>query len=158
MIWIIIAAVICVYLIVKVVTLGGFDPIVYPLIIVVGFLVGMIPNIFLSNSFNEYVNCSTHTLASLQDQAGSSGSFFLGTGSQNDEPVFYFYQKDDGYYSLMRVSAKNAAVRIDNDPRRVVCSASSSNKWLSLFGAGEDQNLFLVPQGSVVSSFNLDAK
>lgn len=135
------------------------DPFLYivPSVFILGLVV-LVPNGFISMYTNEYTNCTTHQLVSIQDGAGESGQFFLGTGSKNDLPVFYFYQKNNDSYRLMRVSADDSVVKVDSDPRRMVCSPSSSNKWLSIFSPGLDHNTFYVPEGSIVNSFNLDAK
>jgi len=98
-------------------------------------------------------------LASLADNQGTSGSFFLGSGSIDDEPVFYYYERNGDEYTLEHVNADEAVViETTDDPRVEFYSPVSNNEFWYIGGFGESTVKFYVPEGSVLNNYNLDAE
>lgn len=99
------------------------------------------------------------SLASLSDGSGVSGSFFLGIGSVDSEPVYMYYTNDNGVFRLHQIEARRAYVTYtDSQPQMVKHTDRSTNKWLSVFFGIDNDYEFQVPRGSVKSNFNLDAQ
>lgn len=129
--------------------LGGF----FGLIISgIGMLSGVI---FVGEHWKTY---RVAELANLQDNGRTSGSFFLGSGSIDEEPVFWYYENNSGVLSLHHVGANVASlVEADGPPRLEVLEKKSDNTWFQ-FHSGSKHYRFYVPPGSVVNNFRLDAE
>ena len=112
-------------------------------------------------------------LASLADGSSVSGSFFLGSGSVESEPVFFFYrQQGNGSFRLEHRDAdKVSIVETSSDPRMVTLCVDYSHvpTWFEwpLFNSSpptyedcrdDDPTTFYVPEGSIKSNYILDAQ
>lgn len=99
-------------------------------------------------------------LVSLQDNTERRGSFFLGSGTISDEPVFFYYEERNGAYHLEHIRADRASVvETEDDPRVEFYRETSDNALLGLpVFKPSTTAVFYVPNGSVVSNFELDAQ
>lgn len=105
-----------------------------------------------------YETEGTADLAALQDGSSTSGSFFLGSGSFNEEPSFFYYQKSGNEYHLEHVDADYAVVEETSGTPHVEYQKEVGNKpFWAMPVSGYDHVKFYVPQGSVISNYTLDA-
>lgn len=112
----------------------------------------------------------TEQLQALSVDKSLNGSFFLGSGTVDEEPVFYYYQKnEDGSFFLDYAYAEDVTIVEDSGPPRYdqTCHAllqfwpGDYQPWhagdISDQAAQCDRKAtFYVPEGSVTQSYNLD--
>lgn len=102
---------------------------------------------------------STSKLAALQDGHSSYGSFFLGSGSYNEAPAFFYYERHGkDVYTLEHAYAEYATVvETDDAPRVEYLEEKSDHPFWAIPVAPESFVTFYVPRGSVMSNYSLDA-
>lgn len=141
-------------------------------VVVVGLFITFFVSMFLTLAVSEIVADDTpvtYNLTSMNDAAGVEGHFFLGSGSVESVPVFFYYsQQHDGSYRLFSAPADNSRiVQYDGPPKMVrSCSDfSTTPDWLfwpvpdgEHTCDREDDTVFYVPEGSITTNFNLDAQ
>jgi hypothetical protein len=94
-----VAALICVLTVILGAVIGGL----------IGFFIAWLCSFFVKyeNDNSEFI-----TLAPLERDSNFNGGYFLGTGTIDSEPYYYFYEvSDDNKSKLQRVSAKDATIR-----------------------------------------------
>jgi hypothetical protein len=111
----------------------------------------------------------SQNLQALNDSTSTHGSFFLGSGTVDSYPAYYYYERrDDGSFYQWQVYAANASiVETSGTPHveRVCQDNYSFGHWIiwplpmSEYDhtcSPDDEAIFYVPQGSVTNTFNLD--
>lgn len=140
---------------------GGADAFCLFIVGMVTFIGGMIMNAIIQTAVTgtHYEVSQTYELHTLHDSSGTTGSFFLGSGTIDSKPVFMYYEKQGDSYFLRHADADFATViESTSTPHVDKLVERANNKWWGLaFGAGHSVN-FYVPKGSVVSNYTLDAK
>ncbi len=89
-----------------------------------------------------------------------SGSFFLGSGTVDEEAVFYYYRSDNGVLSLKyRYADKTTIVEDENDNPYMLCKGE---EYVGMYKSDNPPTFdiyaecsFHVPEGSVVKSYML---
>jgi hypothetical protein len=96
-------------------------------------------------------------LQNIRDTSTTSGSFFLGSGSFNEHPAFFYYAKKGNSFWLNHISADAVTlVESAGATPKIECSSSvTSNKWLSLVSDNKRQCTITIPPGSIKQNFNL---
>lgn len=127
---------------------------------VFSMLFGMIFNIAGAGIAGYHqVKFSESSIIALQDGSSTSGSFFLGSGSIDSDPVFFYYEDDNGTYRLKHVLADDASVIESSGPARVDIYKNKANSELFGLPFSDDTTyIFYVPNGSILRNFALDAK
>lgn len=128
---------------------------------VLGFFLWMMASLAATPLIEgEWRDESTATIKSLQDTRHTSGSFFLGSGSIDSKPVFWYYADSGGYSTLEHRDAED--VRIvetdDHKPHVVEQKFHSNNDWFHTIYDGESRYVFYIPEGSITNNFELDAQ
>jgi hypothetical protein len=97
---------------------------------------------------------STQNLTSLKTEITTSGNFFLGTGSIDSKPVYFYYRLNtDGTYQLHNKNVKYAAIRESTDTPHI--DVYSPKLWFSiLISPSESKYVFNIPPGSIIHSYN----
>lgn len=139
---------------------------------VVGAIIGFVITLGVIENTHDKVPIETN-LAALSDGTSASGSFFLGSGSVEERPVFFYYAEVNGNYYLKHVRADTVTVRMTNGEPRMVRYCGdyttapgwvkwplSDNFWEGSYieCAKRDQTVFYVPEGSIQSNYILDAQ
>ena len=128
------------------------------------FVVGMFASLFINMGagaiFYNNSTCYATPLEALADNVGyHQNAAFLGSGSANDRPVFYYYANNDGVITLQSIDADFVTIRFsDESPRLLHCPAKPDSRWIALLSPQDSKNTFYIPQGSIVNSFKLDAQ
>lgn len=108
----------------------------------------------IGSTHEEYSNVE---LVNINDRAGMSGSFFLGSGTVEDEPVFYYYERENGRVTLERIKADDAVIIEDESSRPYVSYLEEvSNNSLWYLGGMESSRIeFHVPPNSIITNYSL---
>ena len=121
---------------------------------------------------------STKNLYSLSLRDGISGSFFLGSETVKNNPEYYYFEKQNGFYALKHVSTDNSLIKITSEQPKVktikVVTKYQWNEimsfifdpiyWLENFLSyglvdtdaelnSNEQYIFYVPQNSILQSY-----
>lgn len=126
-----------------------------------------IPFSFFSDT--KLVETQRTELASMGRNTETGGSFFLGIGSINSEPVYYYYyHTGNNSYQLGRQRAVSTNVTVREDPNlsgrgyyiRYDCKQFNViiNYWLvgdDTFCSGISKHTFVVPEGTINRNFSL---
>lgn len=119
-------------------------------------------------------NCKKVEVYSIGLHSGIHGDFMLGCGTVKDEPVYYFYTRENEGFTLKHVSAEKATI-VETDSIRPqikylaeeFTGERTAFKWLMfgthdekwrVKGGGEYWNkgiIIYVPKGSVIQSYTL---
>ena len=124
---------------------------------------GAIPALLIGLFIPSYAKLeSSVPLATLQDNRGIQGSFFLGTGSIDSEPV-YFYIKalPNGGFQQDSIPAEHVVVfQDDTQPRLITYQTWAKTEWLMWLGlpGGSYESEIHVPPGSITSAYKVDAE
>lgn len=111
---------------------------------------------FLTGEPEEYASSK---LLALNDSSSTSGSFFLGSGSFDEEPAFFFYQQGERGATLEHVDA-DVALIIEEDIKQPYISftrTTTENRFWYI-GGTETNYEFHIPKGSITNSYVLDAE
>lgn len=130
------------------------------MVVFITVLVGMVCNFIASNFVDgtQYED-ERHALLSLKDNSTTSGSFFLGSGSFEEEPSFFYYQQTGRGATLEHVDADRAVIveeDIDSPYLSVLIGGSENDFWY--IGSLDKTYEFHVPVGSITNRFELDAE
>lgn len=131
--------------------------------LIVGAIFVMIIGFFIKTAHPEWVEYSTAEtimLENIQDNYSASGSFFLGSGTFNNQS-YYTYYKQVGVdkFKLEKLKSDICYINyIDSDevPRIERIERSLMTNW-GLWSGDKTYEIY-VPRGSIKSVFNLDAK
>lgn len=129
---------------------------------VISFAVGLIVTAIAASS----VPASSYTagsqpLAALSTGSETSGSFFLGSGTIDEEPSYtYIVQESDGALFLKSMSAEDVAVYEDASPSTATLSYEIEivDNWWLHFRPFERRMVnyeFHIPAGSVTRDFTV---
>ena len=136
--------------------------------VAVGLFLGFVATFIALDATQEHVPVE-NKIASLSDGMGTSGSFFLGSGSIDSEPVFFYYAGDNtNGFRLKHVDAADASIiEFDGEPYMVrYCGdLDTAPEWIDFNRvdsepecAGWDRTVFYVPAGSIQNNYILDAE
>ncbi|MEN6553959.1 MAG: hypothetical protein ABFC34_13855 [Methanobacterium sp.] len=101
---------------------------------------------------------STNQLICLQDNTQTNGSFFLGSGTIEDEQVFTFYVKQKYGYKLKYVNAKKAIIIYSNKAPKIVKYLKQTKKTSIGYDFPDSLVKIYIPYNSIQNNFQLDAK
>lgn len=132
----------------------------------------LVTTIFLTTTADRPAR--TSYIVNMGDTMGVSGRFFLGSGTIESGPAYFYYTGNgtDGFHAHS-VDASGVTVKYDDEgPPRMECFAKdwrTSPKWiLAPFpewdddwpecNYGVDEVVFYVPTGTVKQNYTLDAQ
>lgn len=130
----------------------------------VGGILALIANgIVTGTQGKHWVVSGTENLQSIRTSQDTHGSFFLGSGSFESEPAYYFFVKtSDGGYIEKHVPADEAKVFESNMTPHVEYlekrNLSKNTDWNIFAGNNDGWNYyynFYVPPGSVIQTYKL---
>lgn len=97
-------------------------------------------------------------IISLEDNVKQQGNFFLGTGTKDEQLYYYFVLNIEHGFKIENVSAKDTYVRYDSQPRIIIKRAIGFKNWYNYIWAIplRTQNVIYVPEGTIISNYNID--
>lgn len=101
----------------------------------------------------------TYQLAALGTGSETSDSFFLGTGSIDEEPVVQFVIKgNDGWNTIEQVKQSRSKIKEDTDnPHVTYVYTTKSNPWILPFEWNGNRTYeFNVPEDTIVNNYVID--
>jgi len=119
----------------------------------IGGIVGVIIGGLVGHFTGQYHTVSREIVV-LQDGKSSGGSFFLGSGTFEDKPSFFYYEKQGEYVSYKSIEAKKVRVLENNLTPSITCVVKTSSNW-GLDAGKESDCVFNIPKGSIKSVFTL---
>lgn len=142
---------------------GIFFGIAVPLL--VAFLLGLAGfgiGAAMGVAFPSERNCHELSLASLQDNQGTEGHFFLGSGYVESTMKFaFYYEVSNSSFRLRVIDADDATIYADeeNRPYATVCEVNGNDarQWFALDLRSDIYELH-IPEGSILSNYRLDAQ
>lgn len=126
----------------------------------VSALVFMFGNFIAMNFVDrEWRVTNESAINAISDNGATQGRFFLGSGSVDSKPVFWYYENHEGYSTLESVPANiSRIVESAGEPRVVVQRKESTNPWLLIDVVNDERYTFYVPKNSITNNFELDAR
>ena len=128
----------------------------------VGALIISLPATYIMS--DDYIE--THEIVSLKDGTGSTGSFFLGSGSLDGDATFFYYQRVSGGFELKSVDADDTTIIFSDENPRVEQDCTKFNNNFFTWPVAEfptdhecegDYKIY-VPADSITTKFVLDAE
>lgn len=105
----------------------------------------------------ELVN--TTNIIALKDNAGVSGSFFLGSGYIDDDLYYYYAAETERGYKVNKLRADNCYTQYSDDaPRIEEYEATGFKRWYHYIYAIPSDSYYVVyiPEGSITNVFEID--
>lgn len=101
-------------------------------------------------------------LIALADGSQLNGHFFLGSGSMNEEMVYFYYRKEGNGFKADKRNASRAVIFADEETSPYVrdYQAKFSNifwYWVAI-PLKEKPSEFHIPKGSILQNYTLDLK
>ncbi len=144
----------------------------FSLVLLMGFMFGVIPGVILSVLGGNYLIDDTNTetfvthrseIRSLDDRYELGGSFILGTGTLHEKPVYVFYEEIFGGLQLRQMRADKIIIYEDEQSSPYYVEKEIRVKktdWQSLFFITRpiermDREIHIPPK-SIKSFINLD--
>jgi hypothetical protein len=123
-------------------------------------LVGCLVAVFIGSEFEQKsVVSSSQEIVALKDNSQLGGSFFLGTGSVDEEPVYFYMAREEGGVIQKTIDVdKVVIVEGSENPRIEKYKAEFVDEKNNRFGLAAKCNKtkIFVPSGSVERVFNVD--
>ena len=103
-----------------------------------------------------------YDIANLKMGSSVNGSFCLGYGSIETEPVYYFYTKKDEQYQLHYIPALSSKIIEDNNEKRSIVAWQSQWNYtltgilIALFVipiSGDKKYIITIPEGSILHNY-----
>lgn len=104
----------------------------------------------------DYKLIDDQNLKAISVSSNINGSFFLGSGSVDEESVYYYYAAQDGGFVLQNVPTDDALVIEDSSNPRIESYTSVSKNSLWYFGQGDRSYKIYIPAGSITNQFNMN--
>lgn len=169
MIWIIAAIVLSIIIIIHNIRYyydGIGDGIFMSGLIVIAMLVGSFLPIIASSAIAEVEADKTYYLVddtdiyALQDNVGSSGTFFLGSGRIEDKAKYFYVVETDFGYAIRDVDVDGSYIKYTDDRCHIeTYSYEFTNpvvKWFAI--PMNNRYIFYIPEGSIINNYNMDLK
>lgn len=129
---------------------------------ILAFIIALIPCVICGAILTCDVPLSetreTTAIYALADNRTTSGSFFLGIGSVDEDVRYYYVEATDLGKHVESVPATNSYIIESDSPSiTVVTYGWESNGWDWLgFCLADPNYIFAVPAGSVTEDYNID--
>ena len=143
---------------------GGFGTFIslFLLLIVAAMLLMCLIVLIASDTLpTEYEYESTEMIVALRDGQSIEGQFFLGTGSVENSPKYYYMIREDGGVRLQSVGTERAIVYETEERTPAIETYKpkfKSSKAQFFFGVhtGSNRYKIYIPPGSVDYQFSID--
>lgn len=136
------------------------------LMALIGLIAGMILSLILGATFAGFgaetrvLSQETKALYALADGSEISGSFFLGSGSIDDNMRYVYIVETEGKgYKMETVNINSAYIQYsDEEPTVTITSYMFDSRVLNFFGIypASTEYIFRVPEGSITNSYVID--
>jgi hypothetical protein len=125
--------------------------------IMLGVMLSIMIEVVFYNDYEYQYQCEQTELKAIQDRFGVQGSFFLGCGSINEEPYYFFYRKENGGYRPDRIEAEKPIIYEEERKSALIKKCFEIKKvkgWLKYFVASppkptEPKYEIFVPKGTI---------
>lgn len=131
-----------------------------------GLIMGVLIGFFIWVSFGsaigiflpERVELKTQEIIALQDNIGTKGSFFLGSGTIDSEPHYTYMIETEKGFKLENVEADESYVIYDDNPRIETRYKSLKYDWMYLIAIEwpSAEYTFYIPEGSIYTGYKVD--
>jgi hypothetical protein len=124
-----------------------------------GGLLGMVVALFVGIAAPHHPQVDRQDLVALRDGTSVQGSFFLGSGQIDQQPVFYYYRKEGTGFKFDHQDADASTVFEDSQQPYMLIRTSVCNdrSWVwTACTKGSPSYEFHVPAGSVLRQVNLN--
>lgn len=127
-------------------------------ILLVLAMIGLLATCFNVEA-DKYSSVTTHNLKSVSAGSNVDGSFFLGSGSVDEEQYFFYAYEQDGWVQLDKVPVSESRVSETvsaDEARLVITKTDHYHHWLFPVRLKETHNYdFYVPEDSVVETYEI---
>lgn len=122
----------------------------------IGSLIAIAISAAVVQFVEEDVETRRISLVSLGDSIGGEGSFFLGSGTIEQEARYFYYSgTSETGYKIYNISADEATIfYTDNDPR--IEFERTNDGWFTAEERVSEYRVY-VPEGSITQQYVLDA-
>jgi hypothetical protein len=108
----------------------------------------------------EYKMTNDKPIIALQDNIETNGRFFLGSGTIDEDPVYYYMAEDEFGYKMDTVDTDFAYIQYSKDKPHIETYAPYfTNGFVEFFTGGcisGNRTIIYVPKGSIVENYNVD--
>jgi len=126
---------------------------------IAGFAVGAL--LALALPMKTQVSAYENEIVALQDNLGTSGSFFLGSGNIDGSIKYVFYYKAEGSFRMAQVDYKDAVIKYSDEAKVIRYKEEPIGAFINLFALdipSRDEYEIYVPKGTIKNDYNLDAQ
>ena len=125
-----------------------------------GFIFIIFFGLFYTEVFVEEQTIRVEKLHAINDSSGTSGSFFLGSGSIDEKPVYLYYYKEGEAFRRGSIDADDAEIFYSDGTPRIEYRGAIIPRWIDPIGGDIPQGLsrIYVPEGSISSQYEFDNK
>lgn len=128
--------------------------------LIIGIIIARFIGLFIPEEFSK-IPYLTADLGYLERDSKLTGSFCLGSGSINQYPYYFYYEKnEDGGYVPKQLAAGDNVVFFENKdtttlPHVKVFTKEFTTKWLDWFAISstEKKYEFHIPEGSIKAEY-----
>lgn len=115
---------------------------------------------FVLVSTGHSVRSEPQVLSAFKDSTEVAGSFFLGSGTIDGDPVYKYVVKNEQTGEVQIKTIDESSVRLfetDEAPRVVTTYTQANSPWIILgsFTYNTEYEIY-IPKGSVISEFEVD--
>ena len=108
----------------------------------------------------EYKMTNDKPIIALQDNIETNGRFFLGSGTVDENSVYYYMTEDEFGYKMDTVDTDSAYIQYSKDkPHIETYTPYFTNDFVEFFTGGclyGSRTIIYVPKGSIVENYNVD--
>ncbi|QJC97163.1 hypothetical protein HC660_26890 [Bacillus mojavensis] len=134
---------------------GAFLALIAALIV---FLIAVIPSFFAET---KAVNPHKTEIYSIKDNAKTSGSFVLGSGTVDEEQYFYFVTEKNGFKSISKAAVEDSKMKEGKymKPYVVTYDMEFKSSFARFFygkEASRESYEFYLPENTVTTEYKID--
>ena len=103
----------------------------------------------------------TQEINCIEDNFINVGDFFLGTGTENSEAVYYAMVKTDKGYQMQDFKREKSYIQYSTEYYRVETYHDYFTNPVVRFFAGDgyrEYYIFYIPENSIIENYNIDLK
>lgn len=108
----------------------------------------------------EYKMTNDKPIIALQDNIETNGSFFLGSGTVDENPVYYYMAEDEFGYKMDTIDVDSTYIKYSKDKTHIeTYTPYFTNGVVEFFTGGclgSSRTVIYIPKGSIVENYNID--
>ena len=152
------------YLTIKNMSFGGLDFLDWVITVVLGCVFSLGSTLLLLGAFYIFPSKLTHIetveISALKDNSNVEGSFFLGTGSIEENSYYYFIKNTNKGKRMEKVLVDKSYINEGSDEAYVEIYKGKFSKFAQIMLFSEygfdEEYIFYVPDNSVTTEFKVD--